>query len=66
MGTLLWGEGVLVVPEYCFGVEVRNREFVLSREHAEYRWVRYDSAIEMLHWDSNKNALWELNHHLLR
>lgn len=65
-GTLLWGEDVLVIPEYCFGVEVVNRQLALSREHAEYRWVRYDTAVEMLHWDSNKTALWELNHRLLR
>ncbi len=65
-GTLLWGEDVLVIPEYCFGVEVVNRQLALSREHAEYRWVQYDTAVEMLHWDSNKTALWELNHRLLR
>ncbi len=65
-GTLLWGEDVLVIPEYCFGVEVVNRQLALSREHVEYRWVQYDTAVAMLHWDSNKTALWELNHRLLR
>jgi dATP pyrophosphohydrolase len=65
-GTLLWGEDVLVIPEYCFGVEAVNRQLALSREHVEYRWVQYDTAVAMLHWDSNKTALWELNHRLLR
>lgn len=66
VGTLLWGEDVLVIPEYCFGVEVANKQITLSREHAEYRWVQYDVATELLHWDSNRIALWELNHRLLR
>lgn len=66
VGTLLWGEDVLVIPEYCFGVELTNKQITLSREHAEYRWVHYDAAIDLLNWDSNKIALWELNHRLLR
>lgn len=66
VGTLLWGTDVLVIPEYCFGVEVVSAQLVLSHEHAEYRWVPYDAAIDMLHFDSNKTALWELNHRLLR
>lgn len=65
-GYLRWGPDVLVVPEHCFGVDVRDQELVLSHEHTEYRWVDYDAAVEMLHWDSNKNALWELNHRLTR
>lgn len=35
-------------------------------EHAAYHWATYVEAIDMLHWDSNKTALWELNHRLLR
>ena len=66
VGTLLWGEDVLVIPEYCFGVEVTSKRLALSHEHAGYRWVRYDTAIEMLHWVSNKTALSELNHRVSR
>lgn len=29
-----------------------------------YRWVRYDEALTLLKWDSNKNALWELDYRL--
>ncbi len=64
-GTLLWGKDVLVIPEYCFGVEVFGKRLTLSREHSECRWVRYDAAIDMLHWESNKTALRELNYRLL-
>lgn len=66
VGTLLWGKDVLVIPEYSFGVEVFGKQLTLSREHSEYRWVQYDTAIDMLHWDSNKTALGELNYRLLR
>jgi dATP pyrophosphohydrolase len=62
----LWGEDVLVVPEYAFGVCVDDHEIVLSKEHKEFRWVDYKTAHEMLTFDSNKSALWELNHRLTR
>jgi dATP pyrophosphohydrolase len=61
-----WGPDVLVVPEHCFGVCADNRDLSICREHTEYRWVDYDAAIDLLHWDSNKNALWELGHRLTR
>ena len=63
-GELTWGPDVLVIPEHCFGVKVQDEELKLSGEHIEYRWVDYETARRMLHWDSNRNALWELNHRL--
>lgn len=27
-------------------------------------WLNYEEAIKKLKWDSNKNALWELNYKL--
>lgn len=62
----LWGEDVLVIPEHCFGVEVKGSRLVLSDEHVEYRWATYDAALSLLHWDSNKSALWELDFRLQR
>ena len=62
----LWGEDVLVIPEHCFGVEVKDQVLRLSHEHLEFRWVGYDSAVNLLKYDSNKNALWELNLRLRR
>ena len=59
-----WGPKVLVIPEYCFGVKVKKERVRLSREHTSLKWVRYPLAMKMLKWDSNRNALWELNHRL--
>jgi len=59
-----WGPRVLVIPEYCFGVEVKAQKVKLSREHSGFKWVSYGEAIKMLKWDSNRNALWELNYRL--
>ncbi len=59
-----WDRDLYVIPEYCFAVDVDDKEIVLSSEHTEYRWVDYKTAYDKLHWDSNKNALWELNERL--
>jgi len=54
---------VVVVPEYSFGVEV-NGDITLSDEHDDFEWVSYDDAMDLLHWDSNKTALYELNSYI--
>ncbi len=56
-----WGNSVYVVPEYTFGVDMKNRDLTLSSEHTELQWLKYEEASEKLTWDSNKTALWELN-----
>lgn len=55
---------ILMIPEYSFGVELKDKNLKISHEHTEYRWVKYEEAIELLKWDSNKSALWELNYRL--
>ncbi len=60
-----WGEDVLVIPNHCFGVAVTNERLVLSEEHTEYRWMTYEEAMDSLHWEDNRTALWELNHRLV-
>ncbi len=62
----LWGEDVLVIPEYTFGVEVDDEKIGLKDEHTEYKWGTYEEISEKLEWDSNKTALWELNHRLTK
>lgn len=57
----LWGEDCYVVPEYSFGVRLKSKEIILSKEHSEYEWCSYEEAFELLKYDSNKTALWELN-----
>ena len=58
-------EGKYVIDEHCFAVDCTGIEIALSHEHSEYRWVDYKRAKEMLHWDSNRTALWELNQRLI-
>ena len=59
-----WGDNVLVIPEICFAIELPSKDITLSDEHTEFKWLPYDKAHAILHWDSNKNALWELNHRI--
>ena len=60
-GEHTWGDDVLTIPEYSFGVRVSRQRLRLSKEHIEYKWVDYEEAIGMLKWNSNKDALRELN-----
>ena len=65
-GEYTWGDDVFVIPEYTFGVRIEYRQLKLSKEHKEYKWVGYEEAMTLLKWDSNKNALWELNERITR
>lgn len=56
-----WSDNVYIVTEYSFGVEVKNQKLNISTEHSEYGWFNYGEAMEILRWDSNRTALWELN-----
>jgi dATP pyrophosphohydrolase len=59
-----WGKEVYVIPEHCFAVEVFSKNIRLSAEHDEYKWGDFQTASGLLKWDSNRNALWELNQRL--
>ena len=58
---LHWGKHCLVIPEYCFAVELSHKSIRLSDEHTCSEWVDYATAMERLQYDSNKVALWELD-----
>mgnify|MGYP001591334685 CR=1 FL=1 len=60
----LWGEDIYVISQYCFGVLVKDRPIVLSREHTEYRWLRFKEAHDVMKYDGNRTALWELDQRL--
>ena len=62
----LWSDDRYVVPQYFFGVLAGEGEIVLSHEHTECRWVRYPEAYQLLKYDDNKTALWELDRKLKR
>ena len=57
----IWGKECFVIPEYTFAVNVENTSLQLSQEHTEYNWLTYAEAQNVLQYDSNKTALWELN-----
>jgi dATP pyrophosphohydrolase len=59
-----WDSDIYVIPEHCFAVNLNEEEPRLSSEHTEFRWVKYQEAFDLLKWDSNRNALWELNEKL--
>jgi dATP pyrophosphohydrolase len=59
-----WPSEVLLVPEHAFAVELGDHEIVLSPEHLETRWLGYEQALQLLRFDSNRNALWELHERL--
>ncbi|MFG1793985.1 NUDIX pyrophosphatase [Nocardia sp. NPDC049149] len=63
-GEFTWGPDILVIPEYAFGVQVEDGELRLSDEHTKYRWCTLADATKMVRWDSNRTALWELDHRL--
>ena len=59
-----WPRDLLLIPEHAFAVEVGGRPLALSSEHTEMRWCDYDAAMDLLRFDSNRNALWELRERL--
>ncbi len=59
-----WDENVFVIPEYGFAVDIGSADITLSPEHTESQWAGYEKARRLLKWDSNRNALWELNERL--
>ncbi|WP_327356370.1 NUDIX domain-containing protein [Streptomyces sp. NBC_01304] len=65
-GEFTWGPEVLVIPEHAFGVRVDASELALSSEHTECSWFSFSEAKSTVRWDSNRTALWELDHRLRR
>ena len=55
-----WAKDMYVIPEYSFAFECPS-EVILSEEHREYVWLTYKQARDLLYWDSNKTALYELD-----
>ena len=66
ISSSFWPEDIYVIPEHCFALEAGDAEIQLSREHTEYRWVSFQEGRQCLKWDSNRNALWELNQRIIK
>jgi dATP pyrophosphohydrolase len=59
-----WGIEKSVIPVFCFSVETTTHNIDLSHEHVQYKWADYQTAVELLHFDIDKTALWELSKRL--
>lgn len=58
VGSYRWGEDVAYIPEYVFSANVSpDTQIRISEEHTEYRWCGFDQALDLLEWDSNKQAV---------
>ena len=60
----IFGKNTILIYEHSFGVEITKENIKLSNEHKDMKWLSYEDAIKVLTYDSNKNALWELNYKL--
>ncbi|MEC7848789.1 MAG: NUDIX pyrophosphatase [Candidatus Neomarinimicrobiota bacterium] len=49
------GDRVNLVP--VFGIEVKNRNVVLSKEHCEFQWLDFKTARKRLVWDGQKEGI---------
>jgi dihydroneopterin triphosphate diphosphatase len=56
-----WSSDIFVLPEYCFAVNFKDQTIKISSEHIEFACVSYEKANELLYWDTNKTALFELD-----
>ena len=53
-----YAPGITHNEEVCFALEVPPADARLDPiEHDAFEWVSYDSAVQMLYWDSSKRAL---------
>ncbi|MGD8174293.1 NUDIX hydrolase [Vibrio sp. TRT 21S02] len=60
-----WTNHQFVIPEYSLSARV-SAEPQLSNEHVKFLWCSFQEASELLKYDSNKIALWELEQRLQR
>ena len=57
-----YAPGVTRNEEVCFALAVQHARVEIDfSEHDEYVWVDYDSAFEMLYWESNRRTLAAVN-----
>jgi dihydroneopterin triphosphate diphosphatase len=52
--------------EFVFGVEIGSNEKIVldknvSLEHEEYKWCKFEEALDLLKWKGNKEGLTKLN-----
>lgn len=60
-----WGKDIVVIPMYFFAMPY-DGNIKLSDEHSDIRWLDYKKAHDLVYFDDQKTALWELNERLIR
>lgn len=55
-----WGN-VYVIPIHYFSILTGNRQILLSDEHSDFKWLKYPEARDLLKFEDDKIALWELD-----
>jgi dATP pyrophosphohydrolase len=63
--SVIWGENLYVIPEYSYGIDINTKDILISHEHTQYKWCSYQEAYELLRYDGNKTAIWELNQRIM-
>ncbi|MFC4008394.1 NUDIX domain-containing protein [Nonomuraea purpurea] len=63
-----WPDDLYIVPKHFFALDVTREQgkIVLSSEHHDVRWLKYEAAYELLRYDDDKSALWELDQRIHR
>lgn len=61
----LWGSSIVVIPMYFFAMPF-DGEIRLSDEHIDVKWLPYDKAYNLIYYQDQQIALYELNEKLLR
>ena len=50
-----------VVVEHLIGIELESQpQIKLSNEHVAHAWLEPSEALELLHWETNKEGLREV------
>lgn len=58
-----WHEHKYVIPEYAFMTRVQT-DVKVSEEHNEFKWLPVAKASQLVKYDSNRVALWEMEQRL--
>jgi dATP pyrophosphohydrolase len=59
-----WSKDLLVITEFAFAVDCTGLDVGFSPEHQSIRWGPYEAIRDLLSYDSNRTALWELTERL--
>lgn len=57
-GCYRWGKDIRVIPEFAFLADVPSDvKIKISGEHTGYLWCNSERALQLLEWDSNRQAI---------